>query len=365
MADALDVQKTQFSVLDFLEWQRSGGLNLRPYYQRGSVWTAKSKSYLIDTLVRGFPIPIIFLQMKTDQVTLKSVRQVVDGQQRLRTILAYIERSCLPDADERDEFAISRAHNRELAGKSFDHLPPDVRTRITSTQLPVHVLPTNLDDAVLLQLFARLNSTGTKLNDQELRNAEYHGAFKSLAYQLSYAEFARWRSWDIFSAQGLAQMREVELSSELLLLLLDGPQGRSKAALDNLYEENDDDFPQAELVSTHFSAIFDILDDLYTPDRRGQSLGAFQSQSWLYSLFALCAAATLESPLRKPPKDADQFARFPDGLTVRALRPGLLRAQSTLLDGDVPEELAKALRGASTDRASRAARYNFLIDHLR
>jgi len=93
--EALAVTKTLYNVSDFLEWQRGGGLNLRPYFQRGNVWTTKSKSYLIDTLLRGYPIPIIYLQIKTDSVSLRNVRQVVDGQQRLRTILAYVDINCL------------------------------------------------------------------------------------------------------------------------------------------------------------------------------------------------------------------------------------------------------------------------------
>ena len=86
-----------------------------------------------------------------------------------------------------------RAHNHELAGRSFARLPVDLRTRLLTTEMSVHILPDRLPDSSLLQLFARLNSTGTKLNDQEQRNAEFQGEFKTLAYELSYAQLDRWR----------------------------------------------------------------------------------------------------------------------------------------------------------------------------
>ncbi len=195
MADAqkpMQVTKTIYTVLDFLNWQREDQLNLRPYFQRGSVWTAKAKSYLIDTLLRGYPIPVIYLQNKPDQKTLRNVRHVVDGQQRLRTILAFVDPKSLVDFGASDKFTISRAHNRELGGASFSKLPQELQDRLTTTEISVHILPADLPDRTLLELFARLNSTGERLNDQELRNAEFHGAYKSLAYQLANDNLDVW-----------------------------------------------------------------------------------------------------------------------------------------------------------------------------
>ena len=113
------VLKTVYSVADFLDWQRSGTLDLRPYFQRNSVWTHKAKSYYVDTLIRGFPVPLLLLQSATDSKTYRSVRRVVDGQQRLRTILAYIDPTCISDFTDRDDFVIQAAHNRGLAGMRF------------------------------------------------------------------------------------------------------------------------------------------------------------------------------------------------------------------------------------------------------
>src|SRR5437870_9220879 len=103
--EALDIQRTLFTVSDFLEWQRQGTLDLDPPFQRRSVWKLGAKSYLVDTVVRGLPTPLIFIREKIDPDTLRPLREVIDGQQRLRTLIGFIDEQALPDFDaERDRF---------------------------------------------------------------------------------------------------------------------------------------------------------------------------------------------------------------------------------------------------------------------
>ena len=80
----------------------------------------------------------------------------------------------------------------------------------------VHVLPADTEDRDVLQIFARMNSTGLKLNDQELRNAEFYGSYKEAAYRLAYEQLGRWRSWGIFSETDIARMLEVEETSDII-----------------------------------------------------------------------------------------------------------------------------------------------------
>ncbi|OIJ25236.1 DUF262 domain-containing protein [Nocardioides luteus] len=361
----LGVTKTLYTALDFLDWQRTGALDLRPYYQRGSVWTPKAKSYFIDTLVRGYPIPIIFLQSKPDPSTLRNVRQVVDGQQRLRTLLSYIDIDCLPDATDADRFSIMRSHNRELAGVQFQDLPAVIKERITTTEFSVHILPSKLDDRVLLQLFARLNSTGERLNDQELRNAEYHGAFKSLAYELAYAQLDRWRDWKLFTARAIAQMREVELTSELMILLLRGIAAKTITTIDSVYREFDDDFPYSQEVGGRFESVLDVIERIYKPDPRRGGLGALQTQGWFYALFAAIAGAHYGPPLDpKPRKEGEEDYPLAPDLTISQWQNAAHAVQRSLAEKDVPDDVAKALRGASSDRAARISRYKFLLSKI-
>ena len=61
---------------------------------------------------------------------LAPARQVVDGQQRIRTLLGFISPDLLPDYGERDEFTVRPAHNREIGGKHFKELDPEIQHRI-------------------------------------------------------------------------------------------------------------------------------------------------------------------------------------------------------------------------------------------
>jgi len=160
------VSKTHYKVSDFISWAKASTLILSPSFQRRSVWPAGAKSYLMDTIVRGLPIPIIFLrEQKTDLDSLEPRREVVDGQQRIRTLLSFIQANLIRGFDPaKDAFTIKKTHNRDLADKVFKDLPPTVRQNILDYQFSVHVLPSSVDDCEVLQIFARMNSTGLKLN---------------------------------------------------------------------------------------------------------------------------------------------------------------------------------------------------------
>ena len=171
---------------------------MTPPFQRRSVWRPGAKSFLLDTIVRGLPTPIIFLRDRIELKTLSGVREVVDGQQRLRTILCYVAPKLVKDyKPSRDEVTMRSTHNRELAGKSFQQLDEEFQHRFLNYQFSTHVLPSTVDDREVLMIFSRFNSTGTQLNNQELRNAEWFGEFKTLMYSLSLEQLDRWRSWKL------------------------------------------------------------------------------------------------------------------------------------------------------------------------
>lgn len=341
MDNPLGVSKTTYSVVDFLEWQRQGSLDLQPFYQRRAVWNPRVKSLLIDSLLRGFPLPLLFLHNRLDISTSKTIRQVVDGQQRLRTILAYIDINSLTDVEDWDRFTVMRTHNREFAGLGFQQLPSDVQGRILQTPLSVNVLPSDIDDVTVLTIFQRMNSTGLKLNDQEIRNATYFGEFKDSSYYLAYSQNQRWQSWGIFSRQDVAQMKEVELTADLMGFLIRGVIARSKASVSGLYKAFDEMFLEREEVEKKFLEIFDFLEGVYGEGESRSGLRRFRSTAWFYSVFAVASG---------------QFGQItPSDMVAR-----LERAEVELRSSTLDDELLKMLRGATADRTSRQARIKFL-----
>ncbi|KJL33104.1 DUF262 domain-containing protein [Microbacterium oxydans] len=340
---ALEVAKTTYSIVDFLEWQRQGSLDLNPFYQRRSVWNPRVKSLLIDSLLRGYPLPLVFLHNRLDVTTSRTVRQVVDGQQRLRTILAYIDIDSLENVDEWDRFTVLRAHNRDYAGLSFQQLPDDVQTRILQTPLSVNVLPSDIDDVTVLTIFQRMNSTGLKLNPQEIRNATWFGEFKETSYSLAYQQNQRWVNWGIFTRQDVAQMKEVELSADLMGFLINGISARSKASIDGLYRKFDDGVPGREALINDFEATFDILEDVYGEAASRSSLRRFRTTAWFYVAFAVASGRLGVSP------SAADIVR------------GMERTELDIRKAESDDVVMKPLRGATADKASRRARADYLL----
>jgi hypothetical protein len=278
------VTKTQYKVSDFVSWQRIGTLNLSPNFQRRHVWKPGAKSYFVDTIYRGLPVPIIFLRdQKTDWKSLESIREVVDGQQRIRTLLSYIEPSLLSDFNaSRDAFTVQAVHNPDLADKSFAELPPELRQRILDYQFSVHILPLEVDDREVLQIFARMNATGVKLNPQELRNAEYFGQFKTSMYQLAFEQLHRWREWRVFTEDDIARMLEVELTSEFALLMFRGITQKTQDALNRIYREREYDFPERPEVEYRFGTVMETIEDKFGDHVRS----LFRTRGRFFGLFA-------------------------------------------------------------------------------
>lgn len=344
------ISKTVYKVHDFLSWQKSGSLVLSPSFQRRSVWSPSAKSYLIDTVVRGLPVPILFVRERTDLESLEPKREVIDGQQRLRTLISYVQKEILKDYNEStDSFKIKKSHNKELGNKSFDQLNSTLQQRILNYEFSVHVLPAETEDSEVLQIFARMNSTGVKLNPQELRNAEYFGDFKSSMYTLAYQNLERWRKWNVFNENDIARMSEVEEVSDLVNIMLKGLKGKSQPALNKIYKEYDEDFPHSKEISKRFNHVMDKIDETvgaYIPSSAFTRTALFNSLFIFYYDLIYGLDSSLERAAPNPI----------DSSIIETVRAVSVRIESSQL----PEELSKVLRGGTGNLESRRERLNFI-----
>lgn len=357
--------RTQYRVSDFVEWARAGTLDLNPNFQRRPVWKKGAKSYLIDTILRGLPVPIIFLRdLRADVKTLKGKREVVDGQQRIRTILSFIEPKLVKNYKaEHDEFTIDPIHNSELGDMSFRQLPAEEKQQIMDYQFSVHSFAAETDDREILQIFARMNATGVKLNSQELRNAEFFGRYKTLAYTLATEQLNRWRDWKVFTVDQIARMLEVELTSELMLLIMDGVLEKNQATIDWYYDTYDKDFPDAKEVARRFRATMDSVEELFYDD--DDNIPLFKNKTIFYALFA--AVYGLHYELRNDTTESHKdLQRNKNKGTIRTSTVAhIVKAAAEIKSGDVPQNVAKASRGATAHAAQRRTIIGYLAgpDH--
>lgn len=151
--------------------------NLKPKYQRKFVWDTVRKSRLIESFIINIPIPPIFLYEIE-----YSKYEVMDGQQRVNTILDYYN----------DKFSLSGLEIwKELNGKKYSELPKDIKAGIDRRYLSAIILLKESSKDVFSEqkmkqfVFERLNTGGLRLENQEIRNALYPSKFNDLIIKLS------------------------------------------------------------------------------------------------------------------------------------------------------------------------------------
>jgi hypothetical protein len=330
-----------YSVNDFREWNERKELELQPKFQRRNVWSDKARSYLIDTIIRSKPIPKLFIRQDIDAKTKKTVREVVDGQQRLRTIFSFLE----------DGFKLSKTHSAEYGGKFFSELPDEVQTGILKYELSVDLL-LDAPDKEVLDIFARLNSYAVKLNSQELRNASWFGVFKTVSYSLALEYASFWSANAIFSDNQILRMAEAELVSELVIAMKDGIKGRK--AIDAYYKQYDDEFKESAKLAANFRKTMDTIGAFTKGELKSTP---FVSPVMFYSLFCgvyhhLFGLPKLTVP-RKPFKEQQHAKVWSALVSVVSI---LEKPQPT------PEErvFIDSVKRHTTDEPVRAARAQFL-----
>lgn len=222
----------QFSITDFLQWNRQKELTLNPAFQRRAVWTLDAQSYLIDTILLGYSMPKVYLRSTINAKTQTSTRDVVDGQQRLRTIIDYAN----------DEFALNK-RSRQFQGMRYSELALEHQEAFLSYQISVEHL-INADDKSVLETFSRLNSYTVPLNPAELRHATYDSELKWFVYWIT--NDLRWflQRYSIISVRTMVRMDDDAFFAELVNLLTNGIVDSGAAALNTLYRKNTGEIPQ-------------------------------------------------------------------------------------------------------------------------
>lgn len=216
MTKLLERSSNNISISNFFEEYSVGKYEMDPPYQRLSVWSQEKKAFFIDSILKNLPIPPVFLRQKIDDNTGKTRYEVIDGKQRLTSIVEFIE-GLLATADEADD----PFHDEDLAGKYFSELEGEklgqYKKLFWRYQIPVEYIDSG-DPIVIDRIFDRLNRNGEPLTGQELRHSNYYNSpLLKLCYQLSKHQF--WS--DRLVNTDKSRMEDVAFISELVFVLLE------------------------------------------------------------------------------------------------------------------------------------------------
>lgn len=215
-----------YTISDFIEWSRKGQLRLDPDFQRGSVWTPAARVFLIDTILNDLPIPQVYFRTKVDAATQTTVREVVDGQQRLRAILDF--------ASGKLRLTSKAPKHR---GKLYDNLTIEDKELFLNYKVPVVQL-LNASNADVLEVFARLNSYSVKVTPAELRHAEYSEPVKWAIYDATREWPQLWNEYKVVSVRDSVRLKNTSTMAELFIVLDNGFGDGGEPSITKYYKAN-------------------------------------------------------------------------------------------------------------------------------
>lgn len=173
----INIARDTLSAFQLYRKYSNGIIKLDPEFQRGGVWNPKQQSELIESIIIGIPLPILYIKENKDGNWI-----LIDGRQRLSTIFDFMN----------NKFALSnltilknfngRKFSEEIekinnpSSKHKDFIDSNIRGKIEDVNLVLHIIKEPTPERLTYDLFDRVNRGGTRLNNQEMRNAIYQGS---------------------------------------------------------------------------------------------------------------------------------------------------------------------------------------------
>lgn len=340
----------QYRISDFLDWKREDRLILSPDFQRGSVWKPQAKTFLIDTILRRLPMPKIYLRTRIDVVTKRSIREVVDGQQRLRAILDFAE----------DGFKLSN-RSELFEGKKYSTLSEEEKETFLSYAIAVDQL-INASDQDVLEVFARLNSYTVLLNGPEKRHAKFQGDFKWAVRNASQAWRGLWQDYKVFSTAQRVRMLDDSFTAELIGVLLDGINDGGDPKIEALYKKYDHSVDITKIDD--FDAVMTLMYQQFVPALAGSVLLQPPHFLMLFSAFAAVVVGIPQGALFESEWKADSK----DLVDYDTVRERLLDLASIITSETAPappfDTFWRASRSTTHRISSRRVRFPVYVSAL-
>ena len=190
-----------YTVKELVELRKHDVAKPNPEYQRGVVWTRDQQMKLIDSVMRGYQLPTIYLHDIKREIVGKKQESydIIDGQQRITALHLFVEGafSLYKADDEKARFPrFLRGQDCPWGGKDFHSLSDDLKARLLEAKLPIALIETD-NSYEVRDLFVRLQA-GLPLNSQEKRDS-YPGQFTEFILRVGgKPEIPRYPGHDFF-----------------------------------------------------------------------------------------------------------------------------------------------------------------------
>ena len=148
---------------------RESNIDLEPGFQRGKVWSPTKKQKFLDSLLREWPTPKVFLRL-TDKE--HEIYQCIDGQQRLRTIFEFLN----------GKIPLLQDPSGSVLSKKFSKLKPSIKDKFTNYKFNVDIVEDD-DDNIIGEFYLRLNQGVTVNSSEKLKSIG--GKMKDFVWKLA------------------------------------------------------------------------------------------------------------------------------------------------------------------------------------
>lgn len=290
----------------FWDLYNRGLLDLDPPYQRRSVWNQDYKDFFIDTVLNSYPAPAIFLYQ---EITPEGISKfsIVDGKQRLSTLFEFAE----------NKFPVSESATiTRLRGKYFKDLDVEVKQDFWKYQFAVEYVPSS-DEAIINNIFDRINRNVSKLTPQELRHAKFNGLFINTVEELSEWMFSALQqnsqqNFPAINPKSKKQMKDVELVALLLLFLEEGVKSYRQEDLDQAFSDRDSNWDEKAEIENEFKQVIELIKQLLekSPPDIYLSKTRLKNQTDFYSMFAAISELKREEKLEISAELSKRIERF-------------------------------------------------------
>jgi len=228
----MEITRSSFTISEIRDmWQRKELIVNRNYQRSPSVWPDSARTYFIDTILNRYIFPKVYFYQVFDKARKKVIREIVDGQQRLTTILSFLN----------DEFALS-SRSIKHQGKRFSELDEELQQQFLTYGVEVDIIY-SAEQADLLAMFTRMNAYTAPLNPAEKRHAEFEGQFKWFIIEATGEIGPRLVGFNVLTSKQAIRMHDAEFLTELAIVLDQGIVNKSEASLTNIYRKYDKNFP--------------------------------------------------------------------------------------------------------------------------
>jgi Protein of unknown function DUF262 len=243
----INTEPTSKRVREIMTQLSDGSLKPDPSFQRRKVWKDEDKIYFLQTVLDGYPFPEIYIATDTTKLDLNTgvgLDYIVDGQQRTTTLYEY--------------FTASPTLKLGNGITAYKDLSDQEKTDFLEYKIAIRNLGSVPLD-IIKDVFQRINSTSYNLNNIELHNAQYDGAFMQLGLRMSEHRF--FDDHRVFNNSDIKRMLDVEYILIIVSTLLSN-YFTSNADVGDFLEEFNNKFPDGKKIEAGLLRVISFLESL-------------------------------------------------------------------------------------------------------